>query len=75
MLVSVGMPSSETRWRNTPRSRASLRPTDPARSRVVASPKSMSTPGRAEQFTGVSDPRPGAIPETSATASSCAGAP
>ena len=55
MLVSVGMPSSVTRWRSTPRSRASLRPTDSVRSCAAASPKSTSTPGGLSSVARVAD--------------------
>ena len=58
MLVSVGMPSSVTRWRNTPSSRASARPTDPARSvRRRRRRSRSSTPGGREQLAGVPDAR------------------
>ena len=56
MLTIVGMPSSEMRWSNTPRPRASLSPSEPSRSASAAAPKSTGTPFGTQRHAGVADP-------------------
>ena len=57
MLVSVGIPSSLTRWRSTPSSRASLRPTEPDRKPRRGVAEVDLDAGRVEQLAGVADAR------------------
>ena len=75
MLTIVGMPSSEMRCSNTPRRRASLSPSEPSRSSSAASPKSTGSPSGRSGTPVWPTRAPGAMPVTSATASSWAGVP
>ena len=75
MLTMVGMPSSGVRWSNTFRRRASVRPSEPVRSWEEASPKSTATPFGLSGMPAWPTRDPGAMPVTSATASSWAGVP
>ena len=75
MLTIVGTPSSDTRWSNTPRLRASDNPSEPLRRASSAAPKSTVWPFGRSGMPLWPTRAPGAIPDTSATASSWAGVP
>ena len=75
MLAIVAIPSSGTRWRKMSRSRAADNPKDWSRRMAVASPKSIISPLTSSGRSIWPTRAPGAIPETSATASICAGTP
>ena len=75
MLTIVGIPSSDTRWSKTPRLRASDSPSEPLRRASSAAPKSTVGRSGAAGCRCGRRARPGAIPDTSATASSWAGVP